>query len=305
METKYSKIKCEYACNRLKRRFPYQWDMNIYRGCEHGCKYCYALYTGGSGETEDFYGNISVKENIAEKLERQLAAPDWNNNEIINIGGVTDSYQPAEAQFKVMPDILRLLIKYKTPAIISTKSDLPLRDFDLIDELSRITYINIAASVITTDEQLRRRLEPRSSPAAARFAMLKEFGKTNASTGLHFMPVIPFLTDGYEDIESLFAQAKDSGVDYVLPGAMYLRGKTKPAFLEFIRNEFPHLYESFAGLYKKGGAGPEYKEKLYGGTVNPLRAKYGLSSSYSKPIKEKMSKHNKVAEKQLTFPELS
>lgn len=176
-----------------------------------------------------------------------------------------------------------------------------LRDFDLIDELSRITYINIAASVITTDEQLRKRLEPGSSPVAARFAMLKEFRKTNASTGLHAMPIIPFLTDSRENFDSLFAAAKDSGVDYVLPGAMYLRGKTKPAFLEFVREELPHLYGDLAGLYKKGGAGQEYKSHLYNDVVNPLRAKYGLSPAYSKPIKEKLAARARPNEKQISL----
>ena len=85
-----------------------------------------------------------------DELEKELRSPDWKR-EVINLGGVTDSYQPAEADYQLMPEILRLLIKYRTPAIISTKSKLVLRDYDLIDQLSRITYINIAATVTTID----------------------------------------------------------------------------------------------------------------------------------------------------------
>ncbi len=116
--------------------------------------------------------------------------------EIINFGGVTDCYQPLEKKYELMPELLKLLIKYKTPAIISTKSVLSMRDFDLIKDLSEITYVNIAASVTTLDEDMRKGLEPFCAPTADRFEMLKAFGETSASTGLHMMPIIPYLTDG-------------------------------------------------------------------------------------------------------------
>lgn len=283
----YTPICCETALNKLKRRIPYGWDLNAYRGCAHGCRYCYALGSHKYMDSADFHGDIYYKENIVAQLERELSSPGWQR-EVVNLGGVTDSYQPCEAQFQLLPDILKLLIRYKTPAIISTKSDLPLRDFDLIDELSRITYINIAASIVTVDEAVRQKLEPGSVSAERRFAMLKEFRKTNASTGLHCMPIIPYLTDGEENLDALFAQAADAGVDYVLPGTLYLRGSTKPAFLSFMEHAFPAEYAALLELYPKGSASKEYKESLYV-RVNRLRAKYSLSSSYSKPMKEKLA----------------
>ncbi|WP_330656079.1 SPL family radical SAM protein [Alkaliphilus flagellatus] len=123
---KYNEIICEVACTKLKRHMPYSWDLNIYRGCEHGCKYCYAMYSHQYLGSKDYFGNIFIKTNIVQKLEEQLSSSSWKR-EIINIGGVTDSYQPIEEEYKIMPKILKLLIKYKTPAIISTKSDLILR----------------------------------------------------------------------------------------------------------------------------------------------------------------------------------
>jgi len=287
----YKEISCEIALNQLKRRIPYSWDLNIYRGCEHGCKYCYAIYTHDYIDSDDYFGDIYVKTNIIEQLEKQLSNPNWKR-EIVNIGGVTDSYQPAEEQYKLMPEILRLLIKYKTPAIISTKSDLILRDYDLIDELSKLTYINIAATITTTDEELRKLIEPGGVESSRRFKILKTFRKTNASVGLHVMPIIPYLTDGFNNIDSLFNMAKDSDVHYVLPGTLYLRGKTRTVFFDFIKKEFPHLYNSLLEIYKTGGADKEYKNNLYK-TVNELREKYSLSSSYSKPMKEKLKQDNK------------
>lgn len=91
-EIRFKEIYCKAALNRLKRRFPYRWDLNIYRGCEHGCKYCYALYSHDYLGAKDYYNDIYVKINIVEQLERQLSHPEWKR-EIVNIGGVTDSYQ--------------------------------------------------------------------------------------------------------------------------------------------------------------------------------------------------------------------
>ncbi len=285
---KIEQITCSTALNKLKRSVPYGWDLNIYRGCEHACKYCYAIYSHEYLNESDF-SKVFAKTNVAEQLDRELSQPTWKR-ETINIGGVTDSYQPAEAVQKIMPEVLKVLIKHKTPAIISTKSDLILRDYDLIDELSRITYVNVASTIVTTDENIRQLIEPKGSSSFARFAMLKEFRKTNASVGLHTMPIIPYLTDSFTNIESLCSEAQKANVHYMLPGVLYLRGATRKVFFDFILQTYPEKYEQLKDLYKKGGADEIYKGKLYNEVVNPLREKYQISSSYIKPMKEKMHK---------------
>ena len=100
-----------------------------------------------------FFSTIYKKDNIAEQLERQLASPSWKG-EVINLGGVTDNYQPWEAENGMMKEVLEVLIKYRNPCIISTKSDLILRDYELIDRLSRLTYVNIASTITCVDEDL-------------------------------------------------------------------------------------------------------------------------------------------------------
>lgn len=284
--THIEKTTCKSALNQLKRKIPYGWDLNIFRGCSHQCRYCYAIYSHEFLGEADF-SKVIVKTNIAEQLDQELSRPGWNR-EVVNIGGVTDSYQEAEADLKIMPDVLRVLIKHKTPAIISTKSDLILRDYELIAELAQITYVNIAATITTTDEDIRRQIEPYASNSAARFSMLKEFRKTNASVGLHTMPIIPFLTDGYSNIENLCSEAAKAGVHYMLPGVLYLRGTTRKVFFDFIKKQYPNHFNNMTALYKTGGADKAYKEKLYSEIVNPLRKKYNISSSYTKPMKEKM-----------------
>jgi len=116
--TNYKEMTCSVACHKLKRKIPFTWDLNIYRGCEHGCKYCYATYSHRYLDSEQYFDDIYIKTNIAEQLEKQLSRPSWKR-EVVNIGGVTDSYQLIEAQCKLMPDILRLMIKYRTPCILS------------------------------------------------------------------------------------------------------------------------------------------------------------------------------------------
>lgn len=282
----YKEIQVQSALNKLKRKIPYGWDLNIYRGCQHGCQYCYATYSHDYLGSKKFFKDIYVKVNIVDELEKQLMSPNWNR-EVINIGGVTDSYQPAEEKYQLMPQILKLLIKYKTPAIISTKSSIILRDYDLIDQLSRITYINIAETITTVEEGICEKIEPGSSSVVERFNVLKEFKKTNASVGLHVMPIIPFITDNKENLNEIFLRAKECKVDYVLPGTLYLRGSTRKLFLDFVKREFPMIFDDIKTIYKTGGADKEYKNKLYR-MINRLRDKYGLSSSYMKPMKEKL-----------------
>ena len=205
------KIQCKTACNSISGRLPYCWDLNVYRGCGHGCKYCFAIYSHDyldawqykKTEKDTFFNTIYLKENIVEQLERQLTSPNWKG-EVINLGGVTDNYQPWEKENGIMTEILKVLIKYKNPCIISTKSDLILRDFDLIDQLSKMTYVNIAATITCIDKELAAKIEPAAALPAHRFNMLKAFQKTDAVTGVHDMPIIPFLTDTDEILESLF-----------------------------------------------------------------------------------------------------
>ena len=266
----------------MPRRFPYRWDLNLYRGCAHGCVYCYAQYSHAFLGNGTFARDIYVKTNVIEKLEQQLCSRSWTR-EIINIGGVTDSYQPAEERFRLMPDVWRLLIRTETPAVVSTKSDLILRDIDLIEELSRITYVNVASTVTTLDAGLQKRIEPGTVSPERRLRMLKAFRKTNASTGLHVMPVIPELTDSLDNLDGLFRRGKDCDVDYLLAGMLYLRGTTRELFLEWLLNEDAQRFERFSALCRPGRRHSQYREMLYQ-RIQHLRMVHDLRGDYSKAM---------------------
>ena len=275
----YREILCRSACNHINSRFLlYHWDLNAYRGCTHGCRYCFAMYSHRYMESDAFFGEVFVKINLVERLERLLRSPSWKR-EIINLGGVTDHYQQAEAQYKLMPDILRLLIRYRTPCIISSKSALILRDYDLIDELSRLTYVNIAQTITCADEAVRQKLEPGGAPSAKRFEVLHSFTQTSASVGVHLMPVVPFLSDSPENLEAVYAGAKDCGADYVLPGLLNLRGTTRKAYFQFLQDEYPNLVQPTWRLYQKGGLDPAYKRLVYA-ELAKCQKLYGLNADF-------------------------
>lgn len=272
---KYQELMAKSALNKVKGRFPFKWDLNIYRGCQHGCIYCYAIYSHKYLNDANYFETIFYKKNILACLEKELSSPNWKH-EIVNIGGVCDSYQPLEEKLQLMPEVLKLMIKYQTPIIISTKSSLILRDLDLIKELSKIVYVNIACTIITVDDSLRETIEPGSSPIVERFRVIDQIKKhTKASAGVHIMPIIPYLTDQYGNLNGLYKMASKVNADYVLPGILYLRGQTRMHFFTMIKKHDYGLYKKISSLYYQKEDFNTYKKNIYT-TINQLKKQYNL-----------------------------
>ena len=284
----YKEIRCKSALNKLKRKMPYKYDLNIYRGCKHGCKYCYALYSPKYLDSKNYHTDIYIKTNIVEELEKQISKPSWKKD-VIAIETISDSYQDIEKTYEIMPEILQVLIKYKNPTIISTKSDLILRDFDLIKDLADIAPVNIASTILTTDENIKNLIEPETPAVSDRFKFLKRFKNTNSSIGLHMMPILPYLTDSYENIDLLFKKAAEINVDYVLPGTLNLYGKTKSEYFKFLKKTNIDIYNNTKKLFKNGKIDSEYRKELYL-KINEIKRKYRLSSNYMSPIQKNIKK---------------
>ena len=278
---KVNEIEAKSALHELKRRgLPYKYDLNIYRGCNNRCKYCYAEKSHEYLNSCDYQNEIFVKTNIADELEKELSSARWNR-EIINIGGLCDSYQSVESKYQLMRDVLKIMIKYKNPVIISTKSDLILRDLELIDELAGYAYVNIALSITSVNNDISKRVEPGASLPKDRLKALTEVGKTKAYTGFHLMPILPFLADDENTLETLVRWASEANVDYMLTGMLYLTGGIKKRYLSFIKQEFPDFYDSYSSLYPKGAADKDYKSKIHN-FLSQMRAKYHVNNQYSK-----------------------
>ena len=216
-----------------------------------------------------------MKENIVEALERQLMKQSWKR-ETVNLGGVTDSYQPIEAVNKFMPEILKLFIKYRTPVSISTKSKLLLRDRDLFLELAEKTDVHVAISVTTFDHDLRKKLEPGASSTEDRFKILDAFRGSKIMTGVLMMPILPYLTDSEENLERLFKASQTAEADYVIPGLLNLRQPTKGHFLNFIKTSFPEYYTAYFDRYSGRLDKKPYREAVYS-RISRLKKKYPLS----------------------------
>lgn len=296
----YIETDCKTPMNHIKTsRLPYHWDLNIYRGCEHNCEYCFAMYTHQYIEDADFFHHIYVKTNIVEQLKRKLSSKTWKQ-EIINLGGITDNYQNAEKHYKIMPEILKLMIKYKNPIIISTKSTLILRDIELLKQLSKVATVNIAFTITTLDEHLANKIEPGASPPLERLKALKIIKEeTNAIIGIHMMPLIPYITATENNIDNLFHVASIIHADYCIPGLLGLRGKTRTSFFQFLKKEYPTIYPNIYQLYQNKDKKQEYKKAFYQ-LLNTRQKKYQLSFNYKKPIIEK-EKQYKLKPTQLSI----
>ena len=285
-------IKVKKALNRLNSKFlPYKWDLNVYRGCSHRCQYCYALYSHKYLENgKNFFDTIYVKTNIVEALEKQLSSKRWKH-EVINLGGVTDSYQPIEEKYQLMREVLKLMIKYKTPIVISTKSDLILRDIDLLTELAKIVSVNVAVTITTMDENIRKKIEPGAKPSQKRLEVLKQLKGKNLGLGLHFMPILPMITDGEENMENIFREVSQLPIDYAICGFLNLRSATRVNFLDFIKRDFPNLFDNYLKLYQSPFISKDYAKNVYE-KIWRLKKKYNINGDYKKmlPKEEKIPK---------------
>lgn len=186
-------------------------SLNPYRGCEHGCVYCYARPTHeylGFSAGLDFESRILVKENAADLLRAELAAPTWRPRTIA-MSGVTDPYQPVEGSLGVTRDCLEVLAEARQPVSIVTKSRLVLRDRDLLTELADRGAVRVTLSVTTLDEDLRRSLEPRAPTPDARLDAIEKLAAAGVPVGVFVAPVVPGLTE--HELPSILEAAAERG----------------------------------------------------------------------------------------------
>ncbi len=295
----YQSIVCKSALNHIDSKFlPYHWDLNIYRGCAHQCVYCFAQYSHRYLENSDFFHHLYVKTNIVEQLEKKLKSKSWKQ-EIINLGGVTDSYQPIEEEYQFMRSILKLLIKYQTPAVISTKSSLILRDLDLLKELSKVAGVQIAFTITSLDESLAKIIEPGASPVKKRIQAIAALKREGLTVGVHLMPIIPYLTSSEKNLRGIFELAKRLKLDYIIASPLNLRGKTRNFFYQFLEERFVDRASLLKELFENRGKEKDYKRKLFK-LLRDLYREYQVSSNYRKFLPKE-----KKEIKQISFENLS
>jgi len=217
----------------------FTYSINPYRGCEHGCIYCYARpsheYLGFSAGL-DFETKIMVKMDAAQLLEKKLKSKGWEP-QMVAFSGNTDCYQPVERKLQLTRQCLEVFLNYRNPVGLITKNALVLRDIDILQEMAKLNLVHVLLSITTLDTELARTMEPRTSSPANRLKAIKELARSNIPVGVNVAPIIPGLTD--EEIPAILKTAAEHGAlsaGYIL---LRLPGPVEDLFLDWLQRNLP------------------------------------------------------------------
>jgi DNA repair photolyase len=223
---------------------PFDASINVYRGCEHGCAYCYARpfheYLGYSPGL-DFETKIVVKYNAPELLRRELSSTKWKP-QTIAMSGVTDCYQPAERKLQLTRRCLEVFAEFRNPVGIVTKNHLVTRDLDLLADLARFNCTAVYVSITTLDTELTPRLEPRASLPQMRLAAIRKLRGAGVPVGVMTAPMIPGLTD--HELPKILAAAAEAGAQFAGLVPLRLPFAVKDIFAEWLTRHFPDRKEN-------------------------------------------------------------
>jgi DNA repair photolyase len=217
----------------------FDYSFNPYRGCEHGCIYCYARPTHeylGFSSGIDFETKIMVKPHAAKLLEYEFRKKNYKPD-IIMFSGNTDCYQPIEKKLGITREALKVCLEYGNPAGIITKNSLVQRDIDILKEMSIKELVTVTISITTLDKDLARKMEPRTSSPEMRLKTLKLLADNNIPAGVNLAPIIPGLND--KEIPEILKVASENGADYAGYIVLRLPYAVKDLFIEWIKREYP------------------------------------------------------------------
>ena len=246
-------------------RMPFAWQINPYRGCEFACKYCYARYTHEFMEMRDgldFERKIYVKRHTAWLLRQELR--QVRSGQSIAIGTATDPYQPAEKKFGVTRAIMEEFSRHEGLSLsLVTKSDLILRDLDLLCVISCKNRLRIHVSITTTNTSLARILEPRAPRPDLRFRAVEKLTAAGIPTSVNCAPVLPGITDSPRELERVVRAAAAANARSVAAIPLFLRPCSQKIFMPFLQENFPHLVALYKTRYAERAFLPvEYKKRI-------------------------------------------
>jgi DNA repair photolyase len=241
---------------------PFDRSLNPYRGCEHGCIYCYARPSHAYWDLSpglDFETRLIAKTNAVALLEQQLSKPGYVCAPI-NLGSNTDPYQPIERQYQLTRNSLKVLLDYRHPVTIVTKGALILRDLDLLGELARQRLVAVMISLTTLDDQLKRILEPRAAAPAARLRTIRVLREKRIPVGVLCSPMIPMIND--RELEHLLEAARDAGAQSAAYMFLRLPREVAPLFEEWLQAHYPQRAEHVLSLIRQSRGGALYDSRF-------------------------------------------
>jgi len=254
LDTRFYEVHAKSVLNRVpaKSRMPFRWTVNPYRGCSHGCAYCFARPTHeflGFGAGRDFEREIVVKVNAPEVLRVELARRSWKH-ERVALGTNTDPYQWVEGRYRLMEGIWEVLRDAANPCSVLTKSPLLLRDLALMLEIAGRTSFSACLSIPTLDEKAWRATEPHTPSPRARLEAVAELNRAGIPTGVLIAPLMPGINDAPEQVEPLLAQAAEAGATSIGGATLHLRGEVRTVFMDWLRSQRPDLVPRYEELYR-------------------------------------------------------
>lgn len=264
---------------------PFEWSINPYRGCQHGCAFCYARATHsflGAEADDTFQNRIFLKNNAHDALRQQLDKMARSRRGLkgigrIAIGTATDPYQQAEGRELLTRKCLEVLAEYDVRVSITTRSPLILRDLDL---LRRLPGMIVNMSVGTLRSDIWRDFEPTTPSPAKRLETVKRLGEEGIGTSVFVAPILPHLSDQADDLDALMDAIAESRAGSVM--ASFLRLSTREVKVWFFRTlqaKYPHLRETYADLYRGSAYAPDSYRAPVKLTIRRLLERYGLSSA--------------------------
>lgn len=247
-------------------RARFRWTINVYRGCSHACRYCFARPTHeylGLNPGEDFDTKIVVKINAVERVRAELADPRWQG-ESVAMGTNTDPYQRAEAKYRLTRGVLEALAERANPFSILTKSPLVTRDLDILIKAAEHAEVSVNFSIATLDERVWRATEPGTPNPRRRLDAMAKLSAAGIRTGALMAPILPGLSDGAEQLRSVVAAIDDAGGQLLGIGPLHLRAGVREHFLAWLEGHDAPLHDDYVRRYASGAYAPEhYLDRLY------------------------------------------
>ena len=258
----YREVTCKSALNRVKG-MPFEWSLNPYAGCSHGCTYCYARSYFALADKDPgrgFDSVIDVKTNFVEVLRQELRRPKTGT---VALGTATDPYQPCEGRYRLTRGTIEAILERPVPLAIVTKNPMVVRDADLLARLAERVDVIVHFSITTLDQALWRKIEPRTAPPEARLRALATLRGRGVRAGVLCAPVIPEMTDDEASITAVARAARDHGAVSFGSRPLKLDPGTREVWFGFVAAQFPELLPRFIDGYRRGPhADPAYIKDL-------------------------------------------